>query len=95
MLSGIIPGLGGGELIALLFLGVLLFGRKLPDVGRQIGGAITGIRNGINGVEDSPREPRPGREPEPMQVPNRVTPPARPAFDDVPAAPVVSVPPIV
>lgn len=79
MLYGIIPGLGGGELIALLVLGVLLFGRKLPDIGRSFGQTITSFRHGLTGVEDSPREPRTFREPEPLKVPQRVTATAPPA----------------
>jgi sec-independent protein translocase protein TatA len=82
MLYGIfIPGLGGAELIVLLGLGVLLFGRKLPELGRMFGRTITEVRNGLNGVEDAPLEaPRP----EVAKVPDRVTATARPNFEDVP-----------
>lgn len=76
MLYGILPGLGGGELVALLVLGVLLFGRKLPDIGRSFGQTITSFRHGLTGVEESPREPRIVREPETVKVPTRVTPAA-------------------
>ena len=32
-----LPNIGVPELIVLLLLGVLLFGRKLPDIGRSLG----------------------------------------------------------
>jgi sec-independent protein translocase protein TatA len=45
--------LGGQEVVVLLILGVLLFGRKLPEVGRCIGQGLKEIQNGFRGVEDS------------------------------------------
>ena len=47
-----IAGLGGPEIIVLVILGVLLFGRKLPDVGRYLGKSIVEFKKGVKGLED-------------------------------------------
>jgi sec-independent protein translocase protein TatA len=44
--------LGPQEIIILLALGVLLFGRKLPEVGRYLGKGIVEFKKGIKGLED-------------------------------------------
>ena len=43
---------GGGEWIILLILGLLIFGRRLPEVGRSLGRGIVEFKRGIRGVED-------------------------------------------
>jgi sec-independent protein translocase protein TatA len=40
------------EIAILLGLGVLLFGRKLPDVGRYLGKGIVEFKKGMKGLED-------------------------------------------
>jgi len=42
----------GWEWLLLLALGLLLFGRRLPDVGRSLGKSIVEFRKGIKGIED-------------------------------------------
>jgi sec-independent protein translocase protein TatA len=88
-------GLGGPEILLLVVLGVLLFGRKLPEVGRSIGKTVVEFKKGVGGLEDEVREassPRAAIDPEPVKAPQRVTPATpKPTFDDAPAAP--SVPP--
>src|SRR5437660_6721696 len=44
--------LGPQEIIILLILGVLLFGRKLPEVGRYLGKGIVEFKKGVKGLED-------------------------------------------
>jgi sec-independent protein translocase protein TatA len=44
--------LGGTEIIIILLVGVLLFGRRLPEVGRYLGKGIVEFKKGIKGVED-------------------------------------------
>jgi sec-independent protein translocase protein TatA len=44
--------LSPAEIIVLLGLGVLLFGRKLPEVGRYLGKGIVEFKKGMKGLED-------------------------------------------
>jgi sec-independent protein translocase protein TatA len=81
-------GLGGQEILLLLVLGVLLFGRKLPEIGRSLGKTMIEFKKGMKGIEDEVSEsatPRAAIEPEPVKPPQRVTPSAKPNFDDAPA----------
>ncbi len=80
--------LGTQEILMLLVLGVLLFGRKLPDIGRSFGKTIVEFKKGVKGIEDEvsePTAPRAAIEPEPVKAPTRVTPNTAPKFDDAPA----------
>jgi sec-independent protein translocase protein TatA len=78
--------LGGQEMIILLIIGVLLFGRKLPEVGRYLGKGIVEFKKGIKGLEDeaydnsaaAPRAELPLEQPRP---PQRITTTA-PKFED-------------
>ena len=61
----------------LLVLGVLLFGRNLPQLGRSLGKTVTEFKRGVKGLEDD-IEPTAGGaprtvEPEPVRPPQRVT----------------------
>lgn len=40
------------EWIILLALGLLLFGRRLPEVGRSLGKGIVEFKKGLSGIED-------------------------------------------
>jgi sec-independent protein translocase protein TatA len=81
-------GLGPTEIVVLLVLGVLLFGRKLPEVGRYLGKGIVEFKKGMKGLEDEidtsaslRHEPPPAIEqPRP---PQRITTVA-PKFEDAP-----------
>ena len=84
-----LPNIGMPELIVLLLLGVLLFGRKLPDIGRSLGKTVTEFKKGFTGLEE---EVHSGArttavEPEAVKPPQRVTPSAAaPKFDDAPSS---------
>jgi sec-independent protein translocase protein TatA len=87
-LFGFLGGLGTGEMILLLLIGVLLFGRKLPDVGRYLGKGIVEFKKGIKGLEDDvdttaapPRQEQAALEP--PRPPQRV-PTTAPKFEDAP-----------
>lgn len=61
--------LGWQELLLLLGLGVLLFGKRLPEVGRSLGKGIVEFKRGLKGIgdeiEDQSNRPadRPGSSP--------------------------------
>lgn len=40
------------EWLILLALGLLLFGRRLPEVGRSLGKGIVEFKKGLSGIED-------------------------------------------
>ncbi|MCA9297190.1 MAG: twin-arginine translocase TatA/TatE family subunit, partial [Phycisphaerales bacterium] len=40
---------GGGEWIVILVLGLLIFGRRLPEIGRSAGKAIVEFKKGVKG----------------------------------------------
>jgi len=77
-------GLGGQEIVLLLVLGVLLFGRKLPELGRSVGKTVTEFKKGMKGLEDDVEGTAQNKapvEPEPVRPPQRITSSA-PKFDD-------------
>ncbi len=82
-------GLGGQELLLLALLGVLLFGRRLPDIGRSLGKTVVEVKKGLKGIEDEVSEPsaapRQSIEPEAIKAPTRVTPSTKPTFEDASA----------
>src|SRR5262245_31561699 len=44
--------LGPSEMILIAVLGVLLFGKRLPEVGRSLGKGIVEFKKGLRGFED-------------------------------------------
>ena len=42
----------GSQWIVIAIIGLLLFGKRLPDVGRSLGKGIVEFKKGIKGVED-------------------------------------------
>jgi len=43
---------GWAELILVAFVGLLLFGKRLPDVARSLGQSIVEFKKGMNGVKN-------------------------------------------
>ena len=43
---------GGWEWLIIGLLGLLIFGRRLPEVGRSIGAGIMEFKKGLKGIED-------------------------------------------
>ena len=76
--------LGAQEMIILLIIGVLLFGRKLPEVGRYLGKGIVEFKKGIKGLEDEVDSGAVVRQDptiEPPRPPQRI-PTTAPKFED-------------
>jgi sec-independent protein translocase protein TatA len=80
--------LGPQEIVILLIIGVLFFGKRLPEVGRYLGKGIVEFKKGMKGLEDeiegtapAPRHEAPALEP--PRPPQRVT-TAAPKFEDSP-----------
>ena len=89
-------GLGPMEIVIVVIVGVLLFGRKLPDMGRYLGKSITEFRKGMKGLEDdvdTVGHPSSGAQPQHSAGPaDAIRPPQRvaataPKFEDAPANP--------
>lgn|SRR5262245_29360345 len=82
-------GLGPMEIVVLVVLGVLLFGKNLPSMGRYIGKSIVEFKKGVKGLEDdvetgvAPRNDMAADQPQ-LRPPQRVGVTA-PKFEDVPA----------
>jgi len=60
---------GGAEWILIVAAGLLLFGKRLPEVGRSLGKGIVEFKKGLKGVEDEieeasnqPSTPRPTQD---------------------------------
>lgn len=49
------PSLGLGELILILIVALLLFGKRLPEVSRSVGKGIREFQKGMRGIEDEIR----------------------------------------
>jgi sec-independent protein translocase protein TatA len=77
--------LSPGAIILLLLVGVLLFGRRLPEIGKYLGKGIVEFKKGLKGLEDDLDMSTPARhEPANLEAPRppqRVT-AAPPKFED-------------
>ena len=85
------------SMVLLLILGVLLFGRKLPEIGKYLGKGIVEFKKGMRGMEDEIESgySQPRQDPTALEAPR---PPQRvatsaPKFEDNPGA--IQTPPAV
>ena len=63
-----LPGIGPMELIVVLVIALIVFGpKKLPDLGRSLGGGMREFKNSITG--DGDREELPAADPAQAQKP--------------------------
>jgi sec-independent protein translocase protein TatA len=84
-------GLGLPEIVVLAILGVLLFGRKLPEISKYLGKSIIEFKKGMRGLEDNlddyaGGQAQPASHPMPSEAirpPQRVVATA-PKFEDAP-----------
>ena len=56
---------GGAEWIVIAAIGLLLFGKRLPEVGRSLGKGIVEFKKGLKGVEE---EVEAASDPQPVQT---------------------------
>lgn len=79
----------GPHMLILLVIGLLLFGKRLPEVGRSLGKGIVEFKKGLKGLEDdvegnpSAAHPEPRQAIEPPRPPQRVV-ATTPKFEDQP-----------
>ncbi len=52
------PHLGPMELAIIAIVGILLFGKRLPEVGRSLGKGIIEFKKGLRGIEDDINDER-------------------------------------
>ena len=63
-------GLGPTEMLIVLVIGVLLFGKNLPNVGRQLGKSLMELKNGLSDIKsemDVATYSQPSNSPAPQQ----------------------------
>ncbi len=82
-------GLSPATMVILLFIGVLLFGKDLPDVARRVGKSLLDFRRTLQGLHDEVLTDRGEHRPsEPVarpRPPQRIAPTAQ-KFEDEPPA---------
>ena len=59
--------LGMPELLLLAFLGLLLFGSRLPEVGKNLGKGIVEFKKGLSGQDTDATPPQPPQYQQPPQ----------------------------
>ena len=56
LLFAFIGGMGYPEMLLVMGIALLLFGKRLPEVARSLGKGVTEFKKGIHGIEDEVRE---------------------------------------
>lgn len=82
-------GLSPTTIVILLIVGVLLFGRRLPEIGRHLGKGIVEFKKGLHGLEDEITQNVTAPAQRPEQPVEQIRPPQRvaataPKFEDSP-----------
>jgi sec-independent protein translocase protein TatA len=69
---------GPMEVTVLAVLAVILFGRRLPEVGRSLGRGIVEFKKGLRGISDDVNQ-TPAQQIEPPKAPDATLPPPQDA----------------
>jgi len=83
-------GISPVTVVILLFIGVLLFGKDLPEVARSLGKHLLDLRRSLQGLHEDVLEDRPVQRSaetvvRPSRPPQRIAPTAK-KFEDEPPA---------
>jgi TatA/E family protein of Tat protein translocase len=79
------------EWVVIGIIGLLLFGKRLPEVGRSLGKGITEFKKGLSGIDEDVRHPQPPQQqPYQQQQPPQL--PQQPQQAHYPQQPVGQVP---
>jgi sec-independent protein translocase protein TatA len=84
--------LAPSHIIILLILGILFFGKRMPEIGRSLGKGIVEFKKGLKGLEDGFEDAAvssPARQDQPVAEQMQIRPPQRvtasaPKFEDTP-----------
>jgi sec-independent protein translocase protein TatA len=82
------------HVIILLILGILFFGKRMPEIGRSLGKGIVEFKKGLKGLEDGFEDgpnSAPARQDQPVADQMQIRPPQRvaasaPKFEDSPTS---------
>jgi len=61
---------GGWEWLILVFLALLIFGRRLPEVARSVGKSVTEFKKGLSEVTTAATKEEPDSTEPPAKLPN-------------------------
>jgi len=73
---------GGMEWIIILAIGLLIFGKRLPEVGRSLGKGIVEFKKGVKGIEDEISTASDEPQQEPAETP-KIEAPSDESGDDL------------
>ncbi len=82
----------GGELVIIGIFGLLIFGRRLPDVARSIGKSIVEFKKGIREVKDDIDVQSKLESQSPARISQTPAPPPAPTSEPANTAPAVDEP---
>jgi sec-independent protein translocase protein TatA len=68
---------GGAEWIIIAAIGLLLFGKRLPEVGRSLGKGIVEFKKGLKGVEEEVEHASDPKTAQPAQLTSQQSTPAQ------------------
>lgn len=77
MSLGFLQNIGMPELLIILFVALLMFGGRLPEVARSLGKSVNQFKRGLKDVEDEMNAPETPAPPKSLPPPTPAPPPAQ------------------